>query len=128
MLSFREFLVENKNFETAEDIRKYVKTKYPTVVLDFYDSSNQLSSTLSMIKIPREQQKMGIGSEIMNIIVTYSDTYNKTILLSPEKQTSGPSKLKLEQWYKTFGFVFNKGKNKDYRFTGSMIRTPSIIR
>ena len=39
----------------------------------------------------------------------------------------GASKLKLIKWYKSQGFVENKGQNKDFRFQSGMIRTPKGV-
>lgn len=113
-----------EHFESAEHLRKHFTTKHPGTSVDFHDSANHNHSSLGMIKVPKEHQKKGIGSNIMKAISKYADHHQRTVSLSPEKRPGGPSKSKLEDWYKTHGYVHNKGRNKDFRFSDTMIRTP----
>jgi predicted GNAT family N-acyltransferase len=63
----------------------------------------------------------------MKELCEYADANKLTIVLSPSernKQMGTTSKARLTEFYKRFGFVENRGKNKDFRFTASMYRTP----
>lgn len=122
MLSFRQFV--ESEFNSAEELRKHYQTKHPGITVDFHDNSNHKHSSLSMIHVPKEHQKKGIGSEVMKAITKYADHHGRTVSLSPEKRPGGPSKSKLQSWYKTHGFNDNKGRHKDYRFSDTMIREP----
>ena len=62
----------------------------------------------------------------MQDIINYADSNNKTIALTPDT-TFGASKTRLKEFYKNLGFVENKGKNKDFRFTETLIRKPLSV-
>ena len=51
----------------------------------------------------------------MESLVKYADDNGMTIALSPSADF-GASKTKLKKFYKSLGFVENRGKNKDFRF------------
>ena len=59
----------------------------------------------------------------MNKIISYADAEDKVIQLTPSKDFGG-SVPRLIKFYKRFGFVENKGKNKDYEISHSMYRLP----
>jgi GNAT superfamily N-acetyltransferase len=121
---FGEETEDPQHFTSAEHLRNHFTAKHPGTSVDFYDNNNHKHSSLGMISVPKEHQKKGIGSHIMKAITKYADHHGRTVSLSPEKRPGGPSKSKLEDWYKTHGFVHNKGRHKDYRFSDTMIRTP----
>ncbi|MEO6304817.1 MAG: hypothetical protein ABIP51_16775 [Bacteroidia bacterium] len=79
------------------------------------------SISIDMIRVPNKKQ--GIGTEIMTAITNECDKYNVICTLSPVSDYGTP-KTPLINFYKKFGFVFNQGKNKDYRFMYKMIRYP----
>ena len=80
--------------------------------------------TLSQIVIPKENRGNGIGSKVMDEILDYADNNNKTIFLTPSTDFGASSVSRLTKFYKTFGFIENKGKNKDYSSKESMLRLP----
>ncbi len=126
MLSFKQFINENdESFHSAEHLRNHFHNKYPGVDVQFHDNTHHNHSTLSMIHVSKEHQRKGIGTEVMKSIGSYADKHKRIVTLSPEKRPNGPSKSKLESWYKSHGFVHNKGRNKDFRFSDSMIRMPN---
>lgn len=55
----------------------------------------------------------------MNEIVDYCDKTNKTIILTPSDEFGG-NKKRLIEFYKRFGFLENKGKNKIFDIFESM--------
>jgi GNAT superfamily N-acetyltransferase len=121
MLSFVQFVTEEeKPFASAEELRNHFQTKHPGVDVQFHDSKHYPHSSLSMIKVPKEHQKQGIGGHIMKAITQYADHHGRSVSLSPEKRPGGPSKSKLTDWYKSHGFK----KNRDSRFSDSMLREP----
>ena len=122
----REMVHEDaESFSTAKQIRGYFTQKYPGLTLDFYDSNNHDHATLSMIQVPKELQRQGIGAEVMKAITGYADKTGKTLTLTPERRSGGPGKDRLVSWYRKYGFVPNKGRYKDFRFSDSMIRVPA---
>ena len=78
---------------------------------------------LNKIKVPTAEREQGIGTEVMQQITDRMDSEGAVIALTPVTEFGG-TKSKLIDFYKRFGFVFNKGRNKDYRFRETMIRYP----
>ena len=63
----------------------------------------------------------------MKDLCDYADANNKRILLSPgykDDHHGTTSHGRLVSVYKRFGFVQNKGRNKDFRISHTMIRNP----
>jgi len=80
---------------------------------------------LNMISVPKENRKQGIGSQVMNDLTEYADSVGKRIILTtgvrdPHMGTTSGARLK--KFYKQFGFVENKGRNKDFTISASMYR------
>lgn len=102
-----------------------IKSKYISLgcTLDISVRNFQAIS-IDMIKVPNKRQ--GVGSQIMSAITNECDKYGVVCSLSPV-QDYGTPKAPLIKFYKKFGFVFNKGKNKDFRFMYTMLRQPKII-
>src|SRR5690606_21302544 len=72
------------------------------------------------IEIKEELQGQGWGSKILREICDFADQNNLIVVLTPaEKNTN-----KLVKWYKSFDFLENKGRNKDFRWAIRMIRYP----
>jgi len=59
----------------------------------------------------------------MTELIEYADAVNKKIRLTPEK-IDKTSLTKLKSFYKRFGFIENKGSNKDFSISESMYRHP----
>lgn len=78
---------------------------------------------LNKIKVPAAEREQGIGTEVMQQIIDRMDSEGAVIALTPDTDFGG-TKSRLIDFYKRFGFVFNKGSNKDYRFRETMIRYP----
>ena len=92
------------------------------VKLDVFEGKKGLE--LSKIVVPEKSK--GVGTSIMNDLSTYADKTGQAISLSPSTDFGGSSKKRLTDFYKRFGFVQNKGKNKDFTVSNSMYRTPEI--
>lgn len=72
--------------------------------------------------INKSERKKGLGSALMLEIIQVCDKYNLLCTLTPAN-TETPMNVLLA-FYRKFGFVPNKGRNKDFRFMDSMIRYP----
>jgi predicted GNAT family acetyltransferase len=92
------------------------------IKLDIYESGKDIL-VLSKIIVPEELRGQGMGSAAMKKIVQYADQNNKTIALTPSADFGG-NKNKLIKFYKQFGFVMNRGRNKNYETQELMIREP----
>ena len=79
--------------------------------------------TLSKIVVPEELRGQGMGSKAMKKIIQYADDNKNIIALTPDDAFGG-SKTRLIKFYKRFGFVMNKGRNKNYSTQELMIRDP----
>jgi GNAT superfamily N-acetyltransferase len=78
---------------------------------------------LSKIEVSGDERNAGQGTKAMQDIVDRMDSEGAIIALTPDSAFGG-NKNRLIKFYKRFGFVPNKGMNKDYRFRETMIRYP----
>ena len=81
--------------------------------------------TLNKLIVDKDARGSGKGSEYMNTLTEYADSTGKRITLTPSKDFGGSSVSRLKAFYKRFGFVENKGKNKDFEESDSMYRDPA---
>jgi len=81
--------------------------------------------TLNKLIVDKDARSSGKGSEYMNTLTEYADATGKRITLTPSKDFGGSSVSRLKAFYKRFGFVENKGKNKDFEESDSMYREPT---
>jgi GNAT superfamily N-acetyltransferase len=98
--------------------------------LDRFDLHENYSGdiVLNAIIMKKEYRKKGIGTEIMERLTQYADEVGKRILLLTSDKTSGwgtTSRARLRKFYKRFGFVHNKGRNKDFSISENMYRRPN---
>lgn len=114
-LSFREYLKENTNFISS--IKKKYKEHFSKI--NIYEFDDKISIDL----IVATEKNTGSGTRLMQDICEYADKEKKTIILSPSDEFGG-NKKRLIEFYKRFGFVENKGKNKEFLIFESMYRLP----
>jgi len=108
----------------ATEFRLKTKDKYPDVTVDVFGSGNSLR--VSKIEVPKDKRKLGIATDLMKSLANLGDRHQLLISLSPTNEF-GASKNKLIEFYKRFGFVMNKGKNKDFTISDTMYRMPSVV-
>ena len=113
--NFREYLRENTNFITA--IKKKYSEEFSKI--NIYEFEDKISIDLIIAK----EKNTGSGTRLMQDICAYADKEKKTIILSPSSEFGG-NKKRLIEFYKRFGFVENKGKNKEFLIFESMYRLP----
>ena len=120
MKTFKRFLIEN-NFETLKK-----KAKAEGIVLFLY--THETDIILDSIIIPKDKQKEGIGTDIMNQLIKIADKNNQRILVSPgqkDDRHGTTSQSRLIKFYKRFGFKLNKGRNIDFTISQLMFRNPN---
>jgi len=78
---------------------------------------------VSLIRLPKELRKQGIGSQIMKALCQFADQKSIIMALSPTSEF-GTSKAALIKFYRSFGFVPNSGRSKNYQVMSTMIRYP----
>jgi len=112
---------------TLDDTKSLVadlESRYP-VDLWIHPLSSLPAARVSTIRVQRDRHREGIGSQVMQEITSWADDKGAVLVLTPASDGRGfPSKTKLKSWYRRFGFVPNKGRNKDYRYMDTMIRRP----
>ena len=106
----------------AKNFAKFIESKHEGVQI-WLDGKQDDDSyvTLGKIIIPKEQRGKGKGKKIMDEIIKEADRNNWKLALTPD-DTWGSSVPRLKRFYSEFGFVENKGRNKDYTTMESMIR------
>ena len=89
-------------------------------------SENGNRVMLSQVVVPKELRNQGIGTKYMQDLIDYADSVGKRVELSPSADFGG-NKNKLKEFYSRFGFVENKGRNKDFEISESMYRPSQPI-
>lgn len=105
--------------QTARELSVELEAAYPSLKLDLLGSGDRI--TLSRIVLPKEGRGQGTGTAIMQRITAWADQNGKTIGLTPSGDFGG-SKSRLPGFYKRFGFIENKGKNRDFEISEAMYR------
>ena len=115
MISFKDFITESTDSKKLEQYAKSLGAE-----LSLVDSKH---IELAKIVVPKHLRGSGVGTKILMEIIKYADSSNKIITLTPSADFGG-NVSKLKKWYKSLGFVENKGKNKDYEISDLMYRLP----
>lgn len=105
--------------ETKQQIEARLEAANPGLKLDLLGSGDRI--TLSRIELPKEGRQQGSGSKIMADLTAWADANGKTIALTPSADFGG-NKKRLVEFYKRFGFIENKGKNRDFEISEAMYR------
>lgn len=109
---------DTPSFRRVSDIEnKYINED---IKLDIFETENEIK----LSKIIVSEKNMGVGTSVMNDLTNYADINNKVITLTPSKDFGATSVNRLKTFYKKFGFVENKGRNKDFSYRDSMYRLP----
>lgn len=95
------------------------------VDLFVYEGEDYL--TLHQIIVPKEKRRQGVGTEVMNDLISLGNRLGKRILLTPDTTYGGTSVGRLKQFYKRFGFLENKGRHKDYSISDTMYKDPTSV-
>lgn len=102
---------------------RLVEERYGGVETSIYEQPNG-DILLGKIDVDDDMQGQGYGTKAMNEIARYADANGLRVLLSPSTDFGASSVGRLKKFYKRFGFVENKGRNKDFTTKESMIREP----
>ena len=112
----------------VEEFGEQVLQKHGLADLEIYEVGDDIK--ISMIAVPKDQQGQGIGSAAMQDIVDFADQHGKRLILTPgpiESRWGQTSTASQKRFYKKFGFVENKGDDKDFRIKDSMYRAPQEL-
>lgn len=87
---------------------------------------------LDKIVVPEKNRRSGVGSSVLDDVLKVADETDSQVILTPAEQGDGfgtESKRKLVSFYKKFGFVENKGANKDFSIGAErMYRDPVEVK
>lgn len=103
-----------------------IKEKYNKFLDKFSIFENEKSICVDLIVIKEEFRNKGLGTTILKEIIKEADNQNKILTLTPSSDF-GSNKTKLIKWYKSLGFLENKGKNKDFTISHTMYKEPKKI-
>jgi predicted GNAT family N-acyltransferase len=118
-------MAEKSGKSNDQDELKILSEKYQKdhgIDADVWDGKRGIE--LSKIIGPKEKRGEGLGSKFMEDLSSHADKTGKRIVLSPSKDFGATSVDRLKGFYKKYGFVENKGKNKDFEISHSMYRNP----
>lgn len=94
---------------------------FPELKIDMMAKDGK--ATLSRVVVPKDARNSGRGTEFMQELTKAADVDGSVVQLTPSSDFGG-NKARLIDFYKRFGFVENKGRNKDYELFESMYRNP----
>ncbi len=117
----RSIKKKNNNNDKIQSIND-IKTKYKNNTDILNISENKETISLDNMVIKKSQRNKGIGSNIINDLIQYANKKGKTITLTPTNEFG--TKTRLTNFYKSKGFVENKGKNTDFMISDTMYKTP----
>jgi hypothetical protein len=124
MKTYQQFIEEAKRpkLDAVETISKNLQRRTPGMKFHAYPGHSG-DIRLHSIEVPKEKRNQGVGSHALKNLTKFADKQNKRVTLTP--QADRGKKAKLDKFYKKFGFKSNKGRNKDFSVSDTMIRNPN---
>jgi GNAT superfamily N-acetyltransferase len=107
---------------TADAFIEQLHRQFPT--LEFFVGIRADSMSLDKVVVPKGARGAGLGTAFMKALTQEADRRKLRITLSPSTDFGGSSVARLKSFYKQFGFVENKGRNKDFAISDAMYRLP----
>lgn len=99
-----------------------MKGRHPDIKSFITESPGK--ATLEKVVVDKVGRGSGKGTEFMKDLVKEADDKGIQLALSPTSDFGG-NKNRLKEFYKRFGFVENKGKNKNLEVSESFLREPA---
>lgn len=81
------------------------------------------TAVLRSIKIPPEQRGKGLAKKAMTSLTRWADRRCVRLALTPSG-TWGASERRLVAFYRSYGFVPNRGRRRAWEVSEEMIRVP----
>ena len=100
--------------------------KYPDIRFELYPTEKTKKVYLTGFIVPFTMRGTGVGTAFMEDLVKLADQDGWTITLTPSSSYGG-NVNRLKDFYKRFGFVFNKGSNRDFSHKEDMYRSPKNL-
>jgi GNAT superfamily N-acetyltransferase len=95
------------------------------VEVDAYVDPAKEQMHIARIVVDKTLRRQGLGTLAMQDLVELADHFGLLMTLSPSIDFGGTSVDRLKRFYRRFGFVSNKGRQKHWEITASMYRLPS---
>jgi GNAT superfamily N-acetyltransferase len=113
--------------KSAGEMEKALEKEFPGVDISLSpgraNGGNHV--ILNKIVVPKDQQGQGTGSKVMSKLTGMADEGGTTLSLDPSTDFGASSKARLVKFYKSHGFVENKGRNRDFEISEDMYREAS---
>lgn len=120
--------VDDMDFEDEiNDFAQEMRDKYDLKSFELNVNHHTGDLRLDSIIVDKAKQGQGSGTKALEDLTRFADAHNKRLTLTPaqkNKEHGTTSSSRLQKFYKRFGFVPNKGRNKDFRVSDLMIRPP----
>jgi len=122
--SFRKKGTHIKMSSDADSFAKSLESRYDVELwmTGPYEGNPPIVNLRSIV-VPKDDRGIGIGTKVMLEITQWADRNGYILSLTPSKDFGGKI-TKLRVFYKRFGFVLNKGRNKSFRTQDAFIRYP----
>ncbi len=112
--------------ETVDQLSESIKNIEGVKTLNLFETRKG-DLKLDTIIVDQESRKSGVGTNALTQIIDFADQNGRTVQLTPavaDDFQGTTSRARLVKFYKRFGFVENKGRNKDFEISESMYRLP----
>lgn len=104
-----------------------LKEKYPDAEVRLNRRDNG-DIRLEHLAVAKDKRKQGIGSQIMQDLANFADANGVRMTLTTgvrDPHFGTTSRARLSKFYKRFGFIDNRGRNKDFSISDNMLRVPT---
>lgn len=122
-MNFKSFYMTETEDVSLTAFQNSLKQKYNLQELYLIRKNDDL--ILDTIIVPKKDRKQGVGSSVLKELCKYADENKLRMLLTAAVKDDfhgTTSNSRLKTFYKRFGFVENKGRNRDFTTRYSMIR------
>jgi len=100
--------------------------KYSNIRFELIPNEKYKRIYLTGFMVPFKLRGTGIGTSFMEDLTRLADEYGYQLTLSPDSAYGG-NLNRLKDFYQRFGFVFNKGREKDFTHKELMHRNPKNV-
>ncbi|MFF3488757.1 hypothetical protein ACFYXC_36625 [Streptomyces sp. NPDC002701] len=112
---------EEEQSAWADALAEEVRTTYPGVHVSLEISRGYL--LLYLIVLPESERGIGLGTRVMEHLVSAADLRGAAMTLSPT-ENFGADPDRLHDFYRRFGFIANKWRGEIGAAEESMVRVP----
>jgi predicted GNAT family acetyltransferase len=107
----------------SENVNDKLQNEFPNLTIDIYQNDQRKTLTLSRVIVPENFRDGGLGTKFMKSLIKKADKLAYKIILTPSDDFGG-NKNRLIEFYKKFGFILNKGEDRDFSHREDMYRLP----